>query len=87
MGITVLHSSGDYGVAGYDNVCLDVPGTSGGFSPSFPGTCPYVTSVGATQIDTGATVCLAPLCMLNKWKHERDWDCGFTDCYVAVTLR
>lgn len=26
------------------------------FNPSFPGTCPYVTSVGATQVKPGATV-------------------------------
>lgn len=25
-----------------------------GFSPSFPGTCPYITSVGATQLKAGA---------------------------------
>ncbi|KAL8739876.1 MAG: hypothetical protein Q9190_007361 [Brigantiaea leucoxantha] len=42
-GVTILYSSGDYGVAG-----------NGG--QSFPGTCPYVTSVGATQIKPGASV-------------------------------
>ena len=31
-------------------------GTSGKFNPSFPGTCPYVTSVGGTQIKPGASV-------------------------------
>ncbi|KAL9599924.1 MAG: hypothetical protein Q9219_003486 [cf. Caloplaca sp. 3 TL-2023] len=42
-GVTILYSSGDYGVAG-----------NGG--QSFPGTCPYVTSVDATQIVPGASV-------------------------------
>lgn len=31
-------------------------GTRGTFNPSFPSTCPYVTSVGATQIVSGASV-------------------------------
>ncbi|RDW84876.1 putative tripeptidyl-peptidase 1 [Coleophoma cylindrospora] len=31
-------------------------GTSGMFVPSFPGGCPYVTSVGATQVKPNATV-------------------------------
>jgi tripeptidyl-peptidase-1 len=26
------------------------------FNPSFPGTCPYITSVGATQVKPGASV-------------------------------
>lgn len=26
------------------------------FNPSFPGTCPYITAVGATQIKPNATV-------------------------------
>jgi len=26
------------------------------FNPSFPGTCPYITSVGATQVLNGSTV-------------------------------
>ena len=56
MGITVIHSSGDNGVAGYGNVCLNISGASVGFSPSFPGTCPYVTAVGATQMNNGSTV-------------------------------
>jgi tripeptidyl-peptidase I len=53
MGITVLFSSGDNGVAGIINACLNSDGSQSAngqlFNPSFPGTCPYVTSVGATQ--------------------------------------
>ncbi|KAI0063506.1 subtilisin-like protein [Artomyces pyxidatus] len=58
LGTTVLYSSGDDGVAGGGGVCLtngqpDVNGTQ--FAPSFPVTCPYVTAVGATQINPGST--------------------------------
>ncbi|KAH9933251.1 subtilisin-like protein [Epithele typhae] len=60
MGVTMLYSSGDYGVGGYGDVCLDDTGAPSydgtRFSPSFPGTCPYVTSVGATQVNPGASV-------------------------------
>ena len=62
QGTTILYSSGDYGVAGNGGQCIDPAtgnyndGTSGIFNPSFPGTCPYITSVGATQIVPGASV-------------------------------
>ena len=60
MGTTVLYSSGDYGVGGYGDSCLLPNGTAGAggkiFAPSFPGGCPYVTSVGATQVNPGAKV-------------------------------
>ncbi len=64
-GTTILYSSGDYGVAGNGGQCCTAAkcaggtyngGGSGTFNPSFPGTCPYVTSVGATQIKPGASV-------------------------------
>lgn len=64
-GTTILYSSGDYGVAGNGGECCTKAkcaggtynsGKSGTFNPSFPGTCPYVTSVGATQIVPGASV-------------------------------
>lgn len=55
MGISFLFSSGDYGVAGNNGQCIASDGTynsgkSGRFNPAFPSTCPYVTSVGATQV-------------------------------------
>lgn len=65
MGVSVLYSSGDYGVAGNGGFCIDGPGqnasyingTLGGrFNPSFPATCPYVTSVGATQVKPNTSV-------------------------------
>ncbi|KAL8714417.1 MAG: hypothetical protein Q9220_001750 [cf. Caloplaca sp. 1 TL-2023] len=61
-GTSFLYSSGDNGVAGNGGVCIDPvtkeynDGSSGIFNPSFPGTCPYITSIGATQIVPGASV-------------------------------
>lgn len=61
-GVTVLYSSGDSGVAGNGKQCIDTQtgayneGQQGIFNPSFPGGCPWVTSVGATQILEGSTV-------------------------------
>ncbi|KAL8280815.1 hypothetical protein RQP46_006819 [Phenoliferia psychrophenolica] len=63
LGTTFVFSSGDNGVAGNGNACLtdsgdlSVNGTI--FTPSFPSTCPYVLSVGATQVQEGASVTLA----------------------------
>lgn len=45
-GVTIFVSSGDDGVANFQ--ARNDPSQCG-FSPSFPATCPYVTSVGATQ--------------------------------------
>ncbi|TFK41781.1 peptidase S8/S53 domain-containing protein [Crucibulum laeve] len=60
MGVTFVFSSGDSGVAGNGNLCLNPDGsqTVNGtiFNPGFPATCPYITSVGATQIKDGAGV-------------------------------
>ena len=59
MGVSVLWSTGDNGV-GAEGYCLNSSrdfGTSADypiFNPSFPATCPYVTSVGATQINISA---------------------------------
>lgn len=69
MGISVLYSSGDYGVSGNSGECIDGAGpdapyqdqTLGGrFNPSFPGTCPYITSVGATQVKPGVNILTTP---------------------------
>ncbi|ETW82302.1 serine protease S53 [Heterobasidion irregulare TC 32-1] len=60
MGTTVLYSSGDDGVAGNSGLCLNAAGkaTENGkrFNPGFPVTCPFITAVGATQVNPGATV-------------------------------
>lgn len=61
-GTSFLFSSGDNGVAGNRGVCIDPAtkeyndGKSGIFNPGFPSTCPYITSIGATQIVPGASV-------------------------------
>ncbi|KAJ7474369.1 peptidase S8/S53 domain-containing protein [Mycena galericulata] len=60
LGTSVFYCSGDGGVAGGGNICLDTnhqPSLNGTiFNPAFPFTCPFVTSVGATQILPGNTV-------------------------------
>ncbi|TVY41776.1 Aorsin [Lachnellula subtilissima] len=62
QGVSILYSSGDSGVAGNGGTCIDPQtgafnnGSTGKFNPSFPGTCPYVTSVGATQVLNGSSV-------------------------------
>ncbi|KAK1238142.1 hypothetical protein MKX08_002721 [Trichoderma sp. CBMAI-0020] len=56
MGVTVIVSSGDYGTAsGYSpGTCIDRKAgvsnaTTGEFSPQWPASCPWVTTVGGTQ--------------------------------------
>lgn len=60
QGITVLYSSGDNGVAGNGGLCLNPDGTQSAsatrFNPTFPATCPYITSVGATMMKPNASV-------------------------------
>jgi tripeptidyl-peptidase-1 len=61
VGTTVVYSSGDRGVAGRNEVCLDIdhnedPTAGFVFSPEFPASCPFVTAVGATQVSPGNTV-------------------------------
>ncbi|KAF8883763.1 Pro-kumamolisin, activation domain-containing protein [Gymnopilus junonius] len=61
MGTSVVYSSGDNGVAGFNNVCLDSShqdATSSNtiFNPEFPSSCPFVTAVGATQVNPGSTI-------------------------------
>ncbi|KAK3330744.1 peptidase S8/S53 domain-containing protein [Apodospora peruviana] len=64
MGVTVLFSSGDRGVAGVTGRCLT---PNGGltppwnsdpaiFNPVFPGTCPWVTAVGGTSLPVNGTI-------------------------------
>ncbi|KZS91782.1 subtilisin-like protein [Sistotremastrum niveocremeum HHB9708] len=60
MGVSVLYSSGDSGVGGRNGRCLTANGTESvngtRFSPMFPLGCPFVTAVGATQVNPNATV-------------------------------
>jgi tripeptidyl-peptidase-1 len=61
-GVSILYSSGDFGVAGNGGQCINPVtgaynnGSNGIFNPSFPGTCPFVTSVGATMVMNRSTV-------------------------------
>ncbi|KAG6381966.1 peptidase S8/S53 domain-containing protein [Boletus reticuloceps] len=70
MGITVLYSSGDNGVAGNSDLCLISNHTQSHdgyiFNPTFPGTCPYVTSVGATMVKPNATVFDPEVAMMGR---------------------
>lgn len=51
QGVSVLFSAADNGVAGNSqDECVD-----NRFQPDFPATCPYVTAVGATQLDDSIT--------------------------------
>lgn len=65
LGTTFVYSSGDYGVGGNGGQCIDPAtgsyndGKSGQFNPAFPSSCPYILSVGATQINPNSSV-LAP---------------------------
>ncbi|KAI9688708.1 MAG: hypothetical protein M1822_001065 [Bathelium mastoideum] len=52
QGVSVMFASGDSGVA--NGGCLGSEGNI--FGPGWPVTCPYVTAVGATQINSGASV-------------------------------
>jgi tripeptidyl-peptidase-1 len=57
QGVTVIFASGDSGVAaplnhGTENGCIN----SVSFSPGWPQTCPYVTTVGATKVMPGKSV-------------------------------
>ncbi|KAH8821350.1 peptidase S8/S53 domain-containing protein [Xylogone sp. PMI_703] len=56
MGVTIMFASGDSGVAGFGGQCLSSDAKSGAFNPIFPGTCPYVTSVGGTQLSPNTPV-------------------------------
>lgn len=61
-GVTFVFSSGDNGVAGNGDQCIDPTtgayndGKSGIFNPSFPGGCPYVLNIGATQVKNNTSV-------------------------------
>ncbi|KGO69681.1 Peptidase S8/S53, subtilisin/kexin/sedolisin [Penicillium italicum] len=48
-GVSVLVASGDFGV-GRNDLCMSNDGEHRRFAPSFPASCPFVTSVGATRL-------------------------------------
>jgi tripeptidyl-peptidase I len=61
QGVSIIVSSMDYGVAGEANTCIDPltrenNASTGYFNPTFPASCPYVTSVGGTQLPINSSV-------------------------------
>ncbi|KAI1120614.1 peptidase S8/S53 domain-containing protein [Nemania abortiva] len=63
MGVTLLFSSGDTGVAGLSGRCLmdngvptPVGASYGRFNPLFPASCPWITSVGGSALPANGTV-------------------------------
>ena len=80
MGTSFLVSSGDNGVAGNYNTCIDADnrlpgpdatytdGSNGVFNPMFPASCPYVTAVGATEVKVGTDIARA---LANNRQPER----------------
>ncbi|CZR67423.1 related to serine protease [Phialocephala subalpina] len=63
QGVSFLFASGDSGVSNYPASVGGIDGPTGClgpnldiFNPTWPGTCPYVTSVGATKVYPGKTV-------------------------------
>lgn len=60
QGISFLYASGDSGVSNYPGNIDGPTGCLGPnlnvFNPTWPGTCPFVTSVGATKVYPGKTV-------------------------------
>ncbi|EEH19227.2 hypothetical protein PABG_01546 [Paracoccidioides brasiliensis Pb03] len=50
-GVSILVASGDWGVGKNERCIIDsIGGKKRRFAPSFPASCPYVTSVGATRL-------------------------------------
>ncbi|KAI0975171.1 peptidase S8/S53 domain-containing protein [Xylaria arbuscula] len=63
MGVTLLFSSGDTGVAGLSGRCLldngaptPVGSDYGRFNPLFPASCPWITSVGGSALPANGSV-------------------------------
>lgn len=55
QGVSVIYASGDSGVSNRGECIAPANGTgqydnTGAFSPSYPASCPWLTSVGATQV-------------------------------------
>jgi tripeptidyl-peptidase-1 len=53
IGVTVVGSTGNYGVAGNNNECISVWETDYVFNPLSLTNCPYVLAVGSTQLSPG----------------------------------
>ncbi|KAJ5001038.1 Tripeptidyl-peptidase SED1 [Colletotrichum sp. SAR 10_66] len=69
-GVSVIVSSGDTGTSHQGNSCIDpdsgnvtTNGTHGHFTPGFPASCPWVTTVGGTQL----------MYTNSTWKNGTSW--------------
>lgn len=89
-GTTFVFSSGDYGVAGNGNMCVSDTtgqlqnGSLGGvFTPAFPSGCPYILSVGATQVNPNSSV-LAPESACNQVIYSGG---GFSNVFSMPTYQ
>lgn len=60
QGVTIIVSAADCGAAGQDCSCLE----NGHFNPTTPSVCPYVTSVGATQLPANGTTATGEVAFL-----------------------
>ena len=91
QGVTVVLASGDEGVEGRlsDNTNKTVRGCLGEdhsvFNPSYPATCPYLTTVGATMVFPGKTVFEPESAAydgdLSKWNQIYSSGGGFSNIY------
>ena len=62
QGVTVIVASGDHGAAGRESSCPD----NRRVSPASPAVCPYVTSVGATQLEINSTQAFQEVAIFRK---------------------
>ena len=91
QGVTVVFASGDEGVEG--RLSDDTNGTAHGclgpkktvFNPSYPATCPYITTVGATMVFPNKTVSDPESAAydgdLSKWNQLFTSGGGFSNIY------
>ncbi|KAF7587093.1 hypothetical protein BBP40_007732 [Aspergillus hancockii] len=63
QGVTVIFASGDYGTAGINKTCTyatagnnHTSNSQPNYVPTFPSTCPYITSVGGSQVAANGSV-------------------------------
>ncbi|KAH6986891.1 tripeptidyl-peptidase 1 [Ilyonectria destructans] len=84
-GISIVGSSGDGGAAGAggDSTCLGVSGKKRLFVPTFPSSCPWMTSVGATA-DYGGVASFSSGGMSNVFKRPSWQDKAVTGYIKAL---
>lgn len=88
-GITVLESSGDIGVGA---ACIKNDGSnSSTFTPTFPGTCPYVLSIGGTQAVTPEIAWVASSGGFSDYFPRSLWQEGaistYLDKYISPAVK